>query len=90
MKGIGKGIVGAVAKPIVGVFDLASIVSEGIRNTTTVFDETEVERTRLPRHIPYDNVLRVRFTVYFYEAIQSKRSDRTINVERIRTRKVCI
>jgi hypothetical protein len=28
-----------VTKPVVGVFDLASNVTEGIRNTTTVFDE---------------------------------------------------
>ena len=58
-KGVGKGLVGFVAKPIVGVFNLASNVSEGIRNSTTVFDEMEVERTRLPRHIPHDDILRV-------------------------------
>ncbi|KAI8057703.1 hypothetical protein BDF22DRAFT_772292 [Syncephalis plumigaleata] len=49
-RGIGKGLVGVVAKPMVGVVDLATNVSEGIRNTTTVFDDTvELERTRLPR-----------------------------------------
>ncbi|KAL1697196.1 hypothetical protein GGG16DRAFT_107114 [Schizophyllum commune] len=57
-KGVGKGIVGAVTKPVVGVFDLASNVSEGIRNTTTVFDNPERDRARLPRHIPPDGVLR--------------------------------
>lgn len=57
-KGMGKGIVGAVTKPVVGVFDLASNVSEGIRNTTTVFDNPEKDRARLPRHIPADGVLR--------------------------------
>jgi vacuolar protein sorting-associated protein 13A/C len=50
-KGLGKGLVGAVTKPVVGVFDLMSNVSEGIRNTTTVFDK-ELERQRLPRFIP--------------------------------------
>lgn len=30
----------------------------GIRNTTTVFDPTGLERVRLPRVIPYDGVLR--------------------------------
>jgi len=50
--------VGAVTKPVVGVFDLASNVSEGIRNTTTVFDNPERERARLPRQIPFDGVLR--------------------------------
>jgi len=42
----------------VGVFDLASNVSEGIRNTTTVFDNPERDRVRLPRLIPSDGVLR--------------------------------
>ncbi|RKP24242.1 hypothetical protein SYNPS1DRAFT_17479 [Syncephalis pseudoplumigaleata] len=58
-RGVGKGIVGIVAKPMVGVVDLATNVSEGIRNTTTVFDDTvELERTRLPRHIHRDKILR--------------------------------
>jgi vacuolar protein sorting-associated protein 13A/C len=57
-KGVGKGLVGAVTKPVVGVFDLASNVSEGIRNTTTVFDNPERDRIRLPRLIPADGVLR--------------------------------
>ncbi|KAF9478514.1 vacuolar protein sorting-associated protein 13 [Pholiota conissans] len=59
LKGVGKGLVGAVTKPVVGVFDLASNVSEGIRNTTTVFDNPERDRIRLPRLIPADAVLRV-------------------------------
>jgi len=58
-KGVGKGLVGsAVTKPVVGVFDLASNVSEGIRNTTTVFDSPERDRVRLPRLVPFDGVLR--------------------------------
>ncbi|KAL4070939.1 vacuolar protein sorting-associated protein 13 [Scleroderma citrinum] len=56
-KGIGKGLVGAVTKPAVGVFDLAANLSEGIRNTTTVFDKPERGRVRLPRHVPPDGVL---------------------------------
>ncbi|KIM85199.1 hypothetical protein PILCRDRAFT_817197 [Piloderma croceum F 1598] len=56
-KGVGKGLVGAVTKPVVGVFDLASNVSEGIRNTTTVFDNPDRDRVRLPRHVPADGVL---------------------------------
>ncbi|KAH7883589.1 vacuolar protein sorting-associated protein 13 [Phlebopus sp. FC_14] len=56
-KGIGKGLVGAVTKPAVGVFDLASNLSEGIRNTTTVFDKPERDRARPPRHVPPDGVL---------------------------------
>lgn len=57
-KGVGKGLVGVVTKPVVGVFDLASNVSEGIRNTTTVFDNPDRDRVRLPRLIPVDGVLR--------------------------------
>ena len=47
----------AVTKPVVGVFDLAANVSEGIRNTTTVFDAPQKDRVRKPRHIPADGVL---------------------------------
>ncbi|CEL57657.1 Vacuolar protein sorting-associated protein 13 OS=Saccharomyces cerevisiae (strain ATCC 204508 / S288c) GN=VPS13 PE=1 SV=1 [Rhizoctonia solani AG-1 IB] len=57
LKGIGKGLVGAVTKPVIGVFDLAANVSEGIRNTTTVFDNNQSERVRKPRHIPSDGIL---------------------------------
>ncbi|KZT54406.1 DUF1162-domain-containing protein [Calocera cornea HHB12733] len=56
-KGIGKGLVGAVTKPVVGVLDLASNVSEGIRNTTTVFDQSDLDRVRLPRYVPPDGIL---------------------------------
>jgi vacuolar protein sorting-associated protein 13A/C len=57
-KGIGKGIVGLAAKPVVGFFDMASNISEGIKNTTTVFDDSEIDRMRLPRFIGEDFVLR--------------------------------
>ncbi|KAH6917385.1 vacuolar protein sorting-associated protein vps13 [Coprinopsis sp. MPI-PUGE-AT-0042] len=57
-KGVGKGLVGAVTKPVVGVFDLASNVSEGIRNTTTVFDNPDRDRVRMPRLVNADGVLR--------------------------------
>ncbi|KAG9097500.1 hypothetical protein FS749_006165 [Ceratobasidium sp. UAMH 11750] len=56
-KGVGKGLVGAVTKPVIGVFDLAANVTEGIRNTTTVFDNNQSERIRKPRHIPADGIL---------------------------------
>jgi vacuolar protein sorting-associated protein 13A/C len=49
-----------VTKPVVGVFDFASNVTEGIRNTTTVFDQEELDRVRLPRFIGSDGILRVR------------------------------
>ncbi|ODV94409.1 hypothetical protein PACTADRAFT_18111 [Pachysolen tannophilus NRRL Y-2460] len=57
-KGLGKGLIGLPTKTAIGVFDLASNVSEGIRNTTTVFDGQGLERVRLPRYIDYDSVIR--------------------------------
>lgn len=50
----------AVTKPAVGLFDLANNVTEGIRNTTTVFDQTSIDRVRLPRFTASDGILRVR------------------------------
>ncbi|KAI1419606.1 hypothetical protein F5Y12DRAFT_231448 [Xylaria sp. FL1777] len=57
-KGVGKGFIGLATKPAVGVFDLASNVSEGIRNTTTVFDGSELDRVRIARFVPVDGIVR--------------------------------
>lgn len=57
-KGVGKGFLGLATKPAVGVLDMASNVSEGIRNTTTVFDGQELDRSRFPRFIPNDGIVR--------------------------------
>ncbi|EKJ76417.1 hypothetical protein FPSE_03416 [Fusarium pseudograminearum CS3096] len=57
-KGVGKGFIGLATKPAVGVLDMASNVSEGIRNTTTVFDQDGLDRTRYPRYIPQDGIVR--------------------------------
>jgi vacuolar protein sorting-associated protein 13A/C len=57
-KGVGKGVLGLATKPAVGVLDMASNVSEGIRNTTTVFDGSELDRARFPRFIPSDGIVR--------------------------------
>ncbi|KAM7212439.1 putative vacuolar protein sorting-associated protein [Rhypophila decipiens] len=57
-KGIGKGVVGLATKPAIGVLDFASNVSEGVRNTTKVFDEGELDRIRLPRYIAADGIVR--------------------------------
>ncbi|KAI9155542.1 Vacuolar protein sorting-associated protein [Paramyrothecium foliicola] len=57
-KGVGKGVLGLATKPAVGVLDMASNVSEGIRNTTTVFDGSELDRARFPRFIPNDGIVR--------------------------------
>ncbi|KAI2622272.1 vacuolar protein sorting-associated protein 13 [Xylaria nigripes] len=58
LKGVGKGFIGLATKPAVGVFDLASNVSEGIRNTTTVFDGSELDRVRIARYVPADGIVR--------------------------------
>ncbi|KAK8093549.1 hypothetical protein PG997_000234 [Apiospora hydei] len=58
MKGMVKGGVGLLTKPAVGVFDMASNFSEGIRNTMTVFDGSELDRVRLTRFIPADGIVR--------------------------------
>lgn len=57
-KGIGKGMVGFATKPAIGVLDMASNVSEGIRNTTTVFDGSELDRVRYARFVPADGIVR--------------------------------
>lgn len=49
-----------VTKPVVGILDLANNVSQGIRNTTTIFDVNDIDRLRLPRYIASDGILRVR------------------------------
>lgn len=58
LKGVGKGVVGLATKPAIGVLDLASNLSEGIRNTTTVFDGSELDRVRLARFVPADGIVR--------------------------------
>ena len=55
--GIGRGLVGAVTKPAVGVFDMASSITEGLRNTTLVFEQNDIDRVRLPRFIGNDGII---------------------------------
>ncbi|KAK9477512.1 hypothetical protein V1514DRAFT_282762 [Lipomyces japonicus] len=57
-KGLGKGLVGLPTKTAIGIFDLASNVSEGIRNTTTVFDNDGIDRVRLPRFIGREMIVK--------------------------------
>lgn len=57
-RGLGKGVVGLPTKTAIGFFDLASNVSEGIRNTTTVFDADGLDKVRLPRYISHDQIIR--------------------------------
>jgi len=58
VKGVGKGVLGMATKPAIGAFDLASSVAEGVRNTTTVFDQDGLDRVRLSRFIGNDGVVR--------------------------------
>ncbi|KAL1588948.1 hypothetical protein WHR41_02547 [Cladosporium halotolerans] len=58
MKGVGKGILGLATKPAIGAFDLASNMAEGVKNTTTVFDQEGLDRVRLTRFIGMDGIVR--------------------------------
>lgn len=58
VKGVGKGLLGLATKPAVGAFDFASNMAEGVRNTTTVFDQEGLDRIRMPRFISQDGIVR--------------------------------
>ncbi|KAF2812089.1 vacuolar protein sorting-associated protein-like protein vps13 [Mytilinidion resinicola] len=58
VKGVGKGLFGLPTKAAIGAFDLASNMAEGVRNTTTVFDQEGLDRVRLTRFIGQDGVVR--------------------------------
>jgi vacuolar protein sorting-associated protein 13A/C len=49
----------AFTKPMVGFFDMASNVTAGIRETTTVFEGGEVGRERVPRYSGKDGIITV-------------------------------
>jgi vacuolar protein sorting-associated protein 13A/C len=57
-KGVAKGVIGLATKPAIGAFDLASNMAEGVRNTTTVFDQEGLDRVRLTRFIGTDGIVR--------------------------------
>ncbi|UZJ53507.1 hypothetical protein CBS101457_002827 [Exobasidium rhododendri] len=56
--GIGRALVGLATKPAVGFFDAASNITEGVRNTTGLFEKNEIDRVRLPRFIASDGIVR--------------------------------
>ncbi|OQO13215.1 hypothetical protein B0A48_01443 [Cryoendolithus antarcticus] len=58
VKGVGKGLLGLATKPAIGAFDLASNMAEGVKNTTTVFDQEGLDRVRLTRFIGSDGIVR--------------------------------
>ncbi|CAK9250500.1 unnamed protein product, partial [Sphagnum jensenii] len=59
--GLAKGILGVAFKPAVGVFDLASRTSEGIRNSAfgggDDRNDANIMRVRIPRHFGSNNVI---------------------------------
>ncbi|XP_054980004.1 intermembrane lipid transfer protein VPS13A [Sorex araneus] len=55
-KGVGKGLVGAVARPTGGIIDMASSTFQGIKRATETSDE--VESLRPPRFFNEDGIIR--------------------------------
>merc|ERR1711964_316858 len=94
----GKGALGFVTKPAIGVFDLASNVSESIRNTTTVFDGDGLDRVRFTRFMAqmasYAHTLNAKHLVnsgsssWTTESTSTSNISHTVVVLRIRGRHV--
>lgn len=57
VSGIGKALVGLATKPAVGIFDAASNLTTGVKNSMSLF-EGEIDRVRLPRFIAADGIVR--------------------------------
>ena len=57
-KGLGKGLIGLPTKTAIGLLDMASSVSEGVKNTTTLLDTKSISRIRPPRFIARDGIIR--------------------------------
>lgn len=55
LSGVGKGLIGVVARPTGGIVDFASSTFDGIRKATTLSEE--VTRLRPPRIIRSDGVI---------------------------------
>jgi len=60
LKGAGRGLVGVVVKPTVGVVDLVARTTEGIANTASYFEQKNRARKRYPRYIGRNQMLSVR------------------------------
>jgi len=56
-KGVGVGLLGVVTKPVVGIIDMTSSLSEGIRGSADADLSQTVTQIRLPRLIPYNGRL---------------------------------
>jgi Vacuolar-sorting-associated 13 protein, DH-like domain/Vacuolar sorting-associated protein 13, extended-chorein/Vacuolar-sorting associated protein 13, adaptor binding domain/VPS13, central RBG modules/VPS13-like, N-terminal/ATG2/VPS13, C terminal domain/Intermembrane lipid transfer protein VPS13, C-terminal len=56
--GVGRGVTGVFLKPTIGAVDLVTRTTEGVRNTTTYFDDDTQARIRPPRHIGTDRLVK--------------------------------
>ncbi|SJM88351.1 probable Vacuolar protein sorting-associated protein 13 [Zygosaccharomyces bailii] len=52
-KGLGRGLIGLPTKTAIGILDLTSNLSQGVRSTTTALDVPAAARVRLPRYVDY-------------------------------------
>lgn len=58
-KGLGKGLIGLPTKTAIGLLDLTSNLSQGVKSTTTALDAPSAMRVRLPRYVDYhDKVIK--------------------------------
>ncbi|CCF60631.1 hypothetical protein KAFR_0L00240 [Kazachstania africana CBS 2517] len=58
-KGLGTGLIGLPTKTAIGILDLTSNLSQGVKNTTTALDMLAANRVRIPRYIdPFDQVVK--------------------------------
>ncbi|CAA16910.2 intermembrane lipid transfer protein, chorein family Vps1302 [Schizosaccharomyces pombe] len=57
LKGFGKGMLGLATKPAIGLLDMTSNVSEGIRNSTDVRTNPEIDKVRVPRYVEFGGLI---------------------------------
>ena len=56
-KGVGVGLVGAITKPVVGIIDMTTSLTEGIKGSAEDNQHT-VTQVRFPRVVPFDQKVR--------------------------------
>ena len=57
-KGVGVGLVGIVTKPVVGLIDMTTSLTEGIKSSAED-EQNEVTQARFPRIVPFDEKIRL-------------------------------
>ena len=58
MKGLGKGIFGLPTKTAIGILDLTSNLSQGVKSTTTILDNSTQSTVRLTRYVGHDQIIK--------------------------------